>query len=398
LRDVAVPVDLRQLGTGTFPPLPGRSAAATTLPSPRTSLVGRDEAVDEVRALLGEHRPVTLIGAGGCGKTRLAIEVAHREVSVTPDDVWFVDLVPVTDDAGVLGELAATIGVTMNAAGLEPAGKRLDALAEFLNRDALVVIDNCEHVIDAAAELVDSLLERDPRLRILTTSRESLDCEGEFAWRVPPLGTGTGAPAAQLFVERALAAGAELPQSAEADTLIAEIVDALDGLPLAIELAAARTRSMDLAELRRGLDDRFRMLGTSGRRRRPRQATLEAAVQWSYDLLAPAEQSLLQMLSVFHGGFDRAGVVGVTGLGEAEVVDRIDSLVAKSLVDAQRDGSGTSRHRLLETIRLFAASRLEQSGDADAIRDRHLEHYRHDRRRRVARPLARDGVGALRRA
>ncbi len=374
LRDVDAPVDLWQLGRDGFPPLAGRTAASVSLPSPRTSLVGRDGAVDEVRALLGRHRPVTLTGAGGCGKTRIAIEVAHREVAGAPDDVWFVDLVTVTDDAGVVGELAATLGISAES-GADP----LDAVADVLaGRDALLVIDNCEHVVDAAAETVDRLLERCPRLRILTTSRESLDCDGEFAWRVPPLGTATGAPATQLFVERALAAGAELPRGPEADALVAEIVDALDGLPLAIELAAARTRSLDLAELLRRLDDRFRLLGTTGRRRRPRQATLEAAVQWSYDLLTPEEQSFLQVLSVFQGGFDGPGVVGVTGFPEAEVADRIDALVARSLVDVRRDGSGVSRHRLLETIRLFAATRLAESGDEDTVRDRHLDHFRHD--------------------
>ena len=166
LRDVAIPVDLWQLGTDAFPVLVGRAGAATTLPSPRTSLVGRDQAVDEVRALLGEHRPVTLTGAGGCGKTRLAIEIAHREVSVTPDAVWFVDLVTVAEDVGVLGELAATIGVSVGTPGTDDPEASLDAVTDFLaSRDALVVVDNCEHVIDAAAELVDRLLERCPRLR-----------------------------------------------------------------------------------------------------------------------------------------------------------------------------------------------------------------------------------------
>ena len=209
---------------------------------------------------------------------------------------------------------------------------------------------------------------------------------------MPPLGTESGA-AAQLFAERAIAAGADLPRrrGGSADR---RDLDALDGMPLAIELAAARTRSMDLGELRHGLDDRFRLLGSGGRGRRPRQAALEAAVQWSYDLLTPAEQSMLRMLSVFDGGFDHAGVVGVTALDEAEVVDRIDSLVAKSLVDLRRDGSGT-----------FAAP---AAGDDPALRHGATRRVRRRRRRagppprplpprsrrRVARPLARDGVGA----
>ena len=285
-----------------------------------------------------------------------------------------MDLSTIADERALPGVFAAALGLEIRP-GTEP----IDEIAAYLApREALVVVDNCEHLVDEVAEFVDVLLERGPRLRALATSRESLDVEGEFTWKVPSLGIGAQAPAVQLFRERAAVAGAVLDLDDTTTTLVVEIVERLDGIPLAIELAAARTRTMELAELRDRLDDRFRLLSGGSRRSRQRQATLEGAVQWSYDLLSAAEQSMLQTLAVFQGGFSVADAAAVAEVRDNEAIELIDSLAAKSLVDVTRESRGHLRRRLLETVRLFALSRLIDAGRADAARDRHLEHFLHD--------------------
>lgn len=374
LRDIETPVQLHQLGTEEFPPLLSVGKGIVSLPSPRTSLVGREEEVEDVRKLVGAHRLVTLTGVGGCGKTRLAIEVAYREVPSHPDGVWFVDLSTIADDAALPGAFATGL-VLAPAPGADP----IEEIAVYLAaRDALLVVDNCEHVIDAAAACIDRLLGASPQLRVLVTSRESLDLDGEFTWKVPSLETGEDAPATQLFLDRANAAGAALRLDDATLATVAEIVLQLDGIPLAIELAAARARGMDVVEIHRRLDDRFRLLSGGTRRSRQRQATLEGAVQWSYGLLTEAEQSMLQTLSVFQGGFSVADAAAVAGLAEYEAIDLVDALAAKSLVDLTRDNDGHVRHRLLETIRLFALSRLIDANAVSATRDRHLDQFTND--------------------
>ncbi len=374
LRDIEGSVHLNQLGTGTFPPPWSVGAGTISLPSPRTSLIGREESVEEVRRLLGRHRLITLVGVGGCGKTRLAIETAYREIPTHPGGIWFVDLSAISDAIALPGAFASTLGLSIST-----ASSASEQIATYLApREALVVVDNCEQVVAAVAEFLDDLLARAPQIRVIATSRESLEVEGEFTWKVPSLGTGVDEPAVNLFFERAAAAGATLPTDKATTSLVGEVVKSLDGIPLAIELAAARTRSMELAELARRLDDRFRLLSGGSRRSRQRQATLEGTVQWSYDLLTESERSMLQTLSVFQGGFSVADVAAVAGVSEYEAIDLIDSLAAKSLVDVARDHRGHVRHRLLETIRLFALSRLIDAGLADATRDRHLERFYND--------------------
>lgn len=374
LRDIELPVHLSQLGDHDFPPLWSEAAGIVSLPSPRTSLVGRDEAVAKVRQLLVSHRLVTLTGVGGCGKTRLSIEVAHREIHAHPEGVWFVDLSSIADAVALPGAFAAALQLTLDA-GAEPA----DEIAIYLaHRRALLVVDNCEHVVDEVAALLDLLLERSPRLSVLATSRESLDIEGEFSWKVPSLGTSDNAPAVRLFIERAEAAGAELSVTPDTTAVIREVVERLDGIPLAIELAAALTRGMEVTEIRDLLDDRFRLLSGGSRRRRQRQATLEGAVQWSYDLLSRDEQHMLQTLSVFQGGFSIPDVAAVASVSSHEARTLVEALTAKSLIDVTRDESGRVRHRLLETIRLFALAQMVERGGAEDTPDQHLDHFLRD--------------------
>ena len=371
LRDIEQPVHLSQLGETEFPPLSSLGRSTVYLPLPRTSLVGRDESVEELRRLVAAHRLVTLTGVGGCGKTRLAIEVAHREVSSFPGGVWFADLTGIADGVALPGAVASALRVTITT-----DSDAVDQIVTYLrSRDALLVIDNCEHVIDTSAELTDILLERCPHLRIVATSRESLEVDGEYTWKVPSLAIGDEAPAARLFRERAAAAGGVLSDDPAAVSAIVEVVERLDGIPLAIELAAARTRTMSVHEIRDLLDDRFSLLSGGARRSRQRQATLEGAVQWSYDLLSADERSMLRTLSVFQGGFSVADVAVVARRSEHEARQLVDALTTKSLVDITRDATGRVRHRLLETIRLFALARLVDAGEAVAARDRHLDHF-----------------------
>ena len=371
LRDIEQPVHLSQLGETEFPPLLSLGQSVASLPLPRTSLVGRDVSVEEVRRLLAAHRLVTLTGVGGCGKTRLAIEVAHREVPSYPQGVWFADLSIIADGVALPGAVASALGV-MITTDSEPIDQIVTYLAP---REALLVIDNCEHVIDPSAEVVDILLERCPHLRIVATSRESLEVDGKYTWKVPSLAIGDQAPAVRLFRERAAAAGGVLLDDPATITAIVEVVERLDGIPLAIELAAARTRTMSVGETRDLLDDRFSLLSGGARRSRQRQATLEGAVQWSYDLLSTDEQSMLRTLSVFQGGFSVADVAVVAQRSESQTRQLVDALTNKSLVDVTRDATGQVRHRLLETIRLFALARLVDSGEAVSRRDCHLNHF-----------------------
>ena len=371
LRDIEDPVHLSQLGTEEFPALWSIGVGIVALPLPRTTLIGRDEAVDTVRRLIGANRLVSLVGVGGCGKTRLAIEVAYREVPTHPDGVWFVDLSTITDEIALPGAFAGALQLSVGADAVAT-----DQIIGYLApRDALLVVDNCEHVVDISAEFIDVLIDRAPRLRVLVTSRESLVVDGEYTWKVPSLETGDASPARQLFVERAAAAGASLTLDDSELTSIDDIVERLDGIPLAIELAAARCRSMSANQILELLDDRFTLLSGGSRRLRQRQATLEGAVQWSYDLLEDDEKSMLRTLSTFQGGFSVADVAEVAGVSVAAARNLVDALTAKSLVDLTRDSTGAIRLRLLETIRLFALSRLIDAGEAIAVRDRHLDHF-----------------------
>lgn len=368
LRGVPEPVDVSQLGLEAFPPLRSKGGSRpAVLPVFRTSLVGRDADVDELTDVLRERALVTVTGSGGAGKTRLAVEVASRSTAAFPDGVWFVDLSSAEDDAGITGAL-------MEALDLSPMGgvASLGQIVDYLrDRQGLLVVDNCEHLADAAAAVVEAVVTGAAGMRVLTTSREVLGVEGEIVWRIPSLPTGPDSAAATLFLDRARAVG----WTGDADpTVVGEICERLDGIPLAIELAAARARSMPVAEIRDRLDDRFRLLSGGARRSRRRQQTLEATVQWSYDLLDPEEQQFLQVLGVFLGGFRIDDAAAVAGLDEWEAIELVDSLVAKSMVQPAVD-QGSARCRLLETVRLFALDRLVESGRSREVRDAHLDRF-----------------------
>lgn len=365
LKDIDGPVRLWQIGDADHPPLRTIDRSLNTLPSARAELIGREADIGAARRALLTNRLVTVSGPGGCGKTRIALEIAHEELGHRPGGVFFVDLTTAEDQDGGLWE-AALLGI-----GLSPQGAADARVLDFLrDRHALVVLDNCEHVIDQAAELAERLLDRCPHVHIVATSREALDVEGERVIRLPSLGAEA---AAALFIRRATNAGATL--QATDDDEIAAICQQLDGIPLAIELAAARTLSMSVAEIRDNLDDRFTLLSGGRRRARRRQQTLSGTLDWSHDLLDPDEQTMLRRLAVFVGGFRLDDVPAVTGFDAGTARDLVESLTRKSLIDTVRHTDESVGRRLLETVRLYGLDRLLEAGEAAETRLAHYEHF-----------------------
>src|SRR6201993_35940 len=368
LRDLPTPVGVFQVrapGLRTdFPPLRAVDASPGNLRPTPTSFIGRESELDEVQAAVKAHRLVTLTGVGGVGKTRLALEVAARLVDEFPDGVWFFELAAVTDPASVPDAVAAVLGITQ-----QPGMSVSETVAAALEgRMRLLVFDNCEHVRDAAADLVESILAQSATVRVLATSREGLGIPDEQLWLVPSLDLGAGidSAAVDLFVERArsVASGFSMATTDQASAVL-EICRRLDGIPLAIELAASRMASMTAGEVRDRLDQRFRLL-VGSRRGLARHHTLRHAVAWSYDLLDDAEQKLLVRCSVFAGGFDLESACAVAGSDDVDdyvVLDMLDALVRKSLLVADRS-SGRTRFAMLETIRQFAEEQLAARGEA----------------------------------
>jgi predicted ATPase/class 3 adenylate cyclase len=373
LRDIAKPVELFQIRApglrAEFPPLRTLDATPGNLRPQTTSFIGRESELADVSAALKAHRLVTLIGVGGVGKTRLALEVAAQSAPNFPDGVWVIELATVGDPAAVPDAVAAVFGINP-----QPGMSLADSVAAALEgRSRLVVFDNCEHVLDAAANMVEAILARSATVKILATSREGLRVGDEQLWPVPPLDVrgGVESSAATLFVERAVAVA---PSTVSVDSAVVEICERLDGIPLAIELAASRLQSMTPAEVRDRLDDRFRLL-VGLRRGLERHQTLRHAVQWSYDLLDDAEKALLARCSVFAGGFDLAAARAVSGSeDEFATLGLLDALVRKSLVVADRTAERT-QFSMLETIRQFAEERLMASGGADAARNAHAHYF-----------------------
>jgi predicted ATPase len=424
----AVAALLRERLDGRGGPVPTAASpsARHNLPLYLTALIGREAAVAELRRLLATTRLLTATGTGGCGKTRLAVQVAAELLDEYPDGVWLVELAPIADPALVPAAVAALVGVREQACqpidvtlGLTLAARRM-----------LLLLDNCEHVLDGVARLVDALLREGPGVRVLATSREVLGIAGEVSWRVPSLpapeaerlatmASGRAAaaesyPAVRLFVERAAAAQPGFALT-DADALaVARICQRLDGIPLAIELAAVRVRGLSPEHLAARLDQRFRLLTGGSRTALPRQQTLRATVDWSYELLSDGERLLFDRLAVFSGGFSleaaehvcadpapTAAADGGAGFGEsdpdgpghwrerigsdqarspiplssADVLDLLLRLVDKSLVVAEAGAGAPDRYRLLETLRQYARERLLERGEADALSERHAGHY-----------------------
>ncbi|MGB8386858.1 ATP-binding protein, partial [Mycobacterium sp.] len=355
-----------------FPPLrTSKSIAASNLPPQFTSFVGRGAQIAEVRNLLAGYRVVTLTGAGGVGKTRLAVQVANQVEGEYTDGVWYVDLAPLTDPELVPVTVARALGLPD-----QPGRSTMDSLLRFVrDRQLLVVLDNCEHLLDACAELVVALLSGAPRLMLLATSREAIGVAGEVSWRVPSLSLAD--EAIELFTDRARHSRPDFTLTDDNTAAVGEICARLDGVPLAIELAAARVRALSLAEILDSLHDRFRLLTGGARTAVRRQQTLRASVDWSHALLTQPERVLLRRLAVFLGGFDLDAAQAVAGSGDVEryqVLDQLTLLVDKSLVVADDTGDRT-RYRLLETVRQYALEKLGESGEADAVRSRHRDHY-----------------------
>ena len=357
---------------------PGDSTQRHNLPVPRSSFVGRDEEVRELEKLSTSAAIVTVLGPGGSGKSRLALEVARRLVDKHPGGIWLVELAPVADAALVPQAVAAAAGVRE-----EPGRPLTESLAAALDRDVLLVLDNCEHVVQASAALADTLVRTAPTLTVLATSREPLRVDGEVLWRIPTLAMpeDDSAPAedlikcgaVRLFVDRATAQGSYAWGPASAAT-VARICRRLDGLPLAIELAAARTGALTPAVIAERLDDRFELLTAGARTALPRHQTLRATVDWSYELLRPAERVAFRRLSVFAGGCSvnaAEAVCGGEGLDATDVLDVVTALVDRSLVRVVEHEGGL-RFTMHETLRAYAAERLAEAGEESALRARHL--------------------------
>jgi predicted ATPase/DNA-binding SARP family transcriptional activator len=354
--------------TASAPATPGTAVPRSPLPLPVTSFVGRDEDVVAVTARLARARLVTLHGPGGVGKTRLALEVAERTGGSYPDGVCFCDLAAVSEPHAVVRAIFTAAGLS------ERAFRRLDdQLAEALaGRHLLLILDNCEHVVQAAAVLAERLLKQTRNVTLLATSRERLEVDGEHVWQVRPLSvSGPGAPAVRLFIDRARAADPAAVRQDRDVTAVTALCASLDGLPLAIELAAARLPGTTVSELAGNLRERFGLL-TVGRRADSRHRSLRAVVDWSYEQLTSAQQDLFGQLAVFHGSFDALAACAVAAGGDdlAGVTGLLLHLVDRSLVTAEPDG-GTTRYRLLETLRSYGLERLAEQGRLDAARARH---------------------------
>ena len=358
------------------PVAPERPRRRTNIGAPLSNFVGRADDLATLRELAARHRLVTVIGAGGVGKTRLAVELATQLTPTLRDGAWFVDLAPLIDGGAVAAAIAEALGLPeLGAVGVEGTLPVLDRLLDFLaGKRILVVIDNCEHLVSDVARVVDTLLGACPSLGIVATSREALGVPGEVIWSAPPLDLPD---AVELFAARAASSLPGVSLMDDSEPVITEICRRLDGVPLAIELAAVRVRTLSVNELVNRLDDRFRLLTGGARTAMPRQQTLRAVVDWSYELLFEGERCLFDRLSVFPGGFslDAAEQVCAGGpVAAGDVVDLLAHLVDKSLVVADRSGNAT-RYRLLQTLALYGNEQLIATGEVDHVRERHADYF-----------------------
>jgi predicted ATPase/class 3 adenylate cyclase len=368
-----------------FPSLASLDALPNNLPLQVTSFIGREREMAEVKRLLEGTRLLTVTGAGGTGKTRLALQVAAELLTEYPDGVWLVELAPLADPTLVPQTVAAVLGVKE-----QPGTPITQTLVAALKpKTLLVLLDNCEHLLAACAPLAEVLLRSCPGVRLLATSREGLGIGSEQKCRIPPLSSPapqdlpptveslTGYEAVHLFLDRARLSQAGFTITNENAAALAQVCHRLDGIPLAIELAAARVRALPVEKLNERLDDRFRLLTGGSRTALPHQQTLRALIDWSYDLLTEAERALLRRLSVFAGGWTLEAAEAVCageGIEEWDVLDLLTSLVEKSLVQYEEQGE-EGRYRLLEMVRQYGREQLMEAGEGDVVRGRHVAFY-----------------------
>ncbi len=368
-----------------FPPLKSPGVSAKNLPIQLTSFIGREQEIEEVKRRVSAERLVTIVGAGGCGKTRLSLQAASGLLEAFPDGVWLVELAPLSDPALVAQVTARTLG-------LSEQGERspLEILVDFIRpKRLLLVLDNCEHLIEACAQLVEALLRACPDLCVLATSREALGVPGETVFYVPSLSI-PGAEealageklrqyeAVRLFQERAAACLEGFQITDDNAATIAQICRRLDGIPLAIELAAARVRLLSVEQIAARLDDCFHLLTGGSRTVLPRHQTLRAAIDWGYALLSEQERVLLRRLSVFSGSWTLEAAEAVcqgNGLAEAEILDLLAGLASKSMVVVLQAPGGARRYTQLETIRQYGHEKLQQAGEESGCLQQHLDYF-----------------------
>jgi len=389
LKDLTEPEHVWQLtleGLPTeFPPLNSLDARPNNLPAQLTQLVGRETDVDEVKTLIATHRLVTLFGAGGVGKTRLALQAAADLLDRYPNGVWFAELAPISEPQLLSSVVAQALEMTQ-----AHDRQAHEAIAEWLKRKhLLLILDNCEHLVENVARLADTIVRSCPNVRILATSRQALGIDGEVVHRLPSLAVPANTAGLQvaealqfgaiaLFVDRASAADTRFSLGNDNAPIIADICRRLDGIPLAIELAAARVKVLSVPNLAKRLDDRFKILTGGSRTALPRQKTLTALIDWSYDLLTAQEQTLLARVSIFAGGFgfDAASAVCAgEGIDESNVLDLLSSLTDKSLVVADTTGE-QERYRLLESTRAYAMGKLVDANERERVARAHAAYFR----------------------
>jgi predicted ATPase/class 3 adenylate cyclase len=387
LKGIAAPEHIFQLNhpalPAEFPPLKSLSAFKHNLQRQLSRFIGREKELAQARSLLQGTRLLTLLGPGGTGKTRLMLQTAEEVIEDFPHGVWLVELAPLTDPGMIPERVAEALNVQE-----QPGRPILSTLVDYLRpKTLLLLLDNVEHIVQASAEFAEQLLQECPSLKILATGREALFISGEITVQVPSLAVPDSqagaahiadAESVQLFIERSRAVRPDFQLTEANAPVIADVVQRLDGIPLALELAAARLRMLTIEQIRARLSDRFRLL-TGGRRTAlPRQQTLEALIDWSWQLLDEPERILLRRLSVFSGGWDLEAAQAVTGfepLDEFEVFDYLEQLINKSLVKVDHPPSGAARYGLLESIRQFAQARLLAAGEGEALRERYTQYF-----------------------
>ena len=386
LRDLSAPERVHQVEhpslRAEFPALRSLASTPNNLPQQLNAFVGRERQSAEVRALLGQHRLVTLLAMGGIGKSRLSVQLGAEVLDDYPDGVWLVELAPVADPAGVPQAVASVLGVRE-----EPGGTVTDALLRFVrDRKLLLILDNCEHLVEACAVLAKAMLQAGPQLTLLASSRDALQIAGEYSYALEPLAVPAADAAAdperlreqdavRLFIERAAVAQPAFRLTAANAPAVAAICAQLDGIPLALELAAARVRTLTVEAIAARLSDRFKLLVSQDRTVLPRQRTLRALIDWSYDLLGETEKALFARLSVFAGGWtlEAAEAVGQGGdIASEDVLDLLARLVEKSLVRMDAD---SGRYGMLETVKAYAREKLEASDDIEPTLERHLDFF-----------------------